>query len=169
VGHPDVLLSIENFLTLTNASEKAYSGVRDNIMRRYPDSELLSHHLVKQKIEELTGVVSLVHDMCWKSCNGFTGPLADNDKCPDCGDLRWDPKRFEESGGQIKVPRKTFYTIPLGPQLQALWRSKEGATAMRYRINKTKEILEDLDANNGKLTHYDDLFSGMLQIMICLQ
>jgi hypothetical protein len=160
LGDQDVVLSIENFITLTNASEDAYSGVCANIRCRYPDSQILSHHLVKQKIEELTGVVSLANDMCWKSCNGFTGALANLDNCPDCGESRWDPIRLAESGGETKIARRQFYTIPLGPQLQALWRSKEGATAMRYRTKKTQEILAELAANGGKLQHYNDLLSG---------
>ncbi|KAJ7263367.1 hypothetical protein C8J57DRAFT_953976, partial [Mycena rebaudengoi] len=99
--------------------------------------------------------------MCWKSCNGFTGALANLDNCPDCGESRWDPIRLAESGGETKIARRQFYTIPLGPQLQALWRSKEGATAMRYRTKKTQEILAELAENGGKLQHYDDLLSGI--------
>ncbi|KAF8164219.1 hypothetical protein K438DRAFT_1984740 [Mycena galopus ATCC 62051] len=157
---PDLLLSIKNFLSLTNASDKAYTEIRDNIMSRFPECQMLSHHLVKQKIIDLTGVVSIVNDMCVNSCVAFTGPRADADACSECGESRWDPQRFADSDGVAKVPRKTYHTIPLGPQLQALWRSEKGAKAMRYRAENTAEILRELDANNGVLSQYDDLFSG---------
>ncbi|KAJ7246889.1 hypothetical protein B0H12DRAFT_1203245 [Mycena haematopus] len=166
---PDLLLSIKNFLSLTNASDKAYTEIRNNLMERFPECQVLSHHLVKQKITELTGVVSIIHDMCVNSCVAFTGPRADADACSECGESRWDPQRLADSGGVAKVPRKTFHTIPLGPQLQALWRSEKSAKAirastplkaMRYRTEKTAEILRELDANNGILSQYDDLFSG---------
>jgi hypothetical protein len=157
---PDLLLSIENFLSLTNASDKAYTDVRANIMRRFPDCAMLSHHLVKQKITELTGVISIVNDMCVTSCVAFTGPRVDADACSECGESRWDPQRLADSGGVTKISRKTYHTIPLGPQLQALWRSEKGAKAMRYRSEKTAEILRELEANDGVLKQYDDLFSG---------
>ncbi|KAJ7136450.1 hypothetical protein C8R43DRAFT_893885, partial [Mycena crocata] len=136
VEDPDVILSIRNFISLTNASDQAYTDIRSNILQRYPESGLLSHYLVKQKIEDLTGVVSVTDDMCWQSCVGFTGPYEQLDHCPDCGDTRWDPIRLAESGGETKVARQKFHTILLGPQLQALWRSPEGAKAMRYRTEK---------------------------------
>ncbi|KAJ7022701.1 hypothetical protein C8F04DRAFT_922329, partial [Mycena alexandri] len=117
---PDLLLSIENYISLSNASEEAYTQVRENIICRFPDCEMLSHHLVKEKIIELTGVVSIVHDMCINSCVAFTGPRANADACTECGASRWDPQRLADSGGATKVARQTFHTIPLGPQLQAL-------------------------------------------------
>jgi hypothetical protein len=100
---PDLLLSIENFLSLTNASDKAYTDVRANIMRRFPDCAMLSHHLVKQKITELTGVISIVNDMCVNSCVAFTGPRVDADACSECGESRWDPQRLADSGGVTKI------------------------------------------------------------------
>ncbi|KAJ7023773.1 hypothetical protein C8F04DRAFT_969869 [Mycena alexandri] len=98
--------------------------------------------------------------MCINSCVAFTGPRANADACTECGASRWDPQRLADSGGATKVARQTFHTIPLGPQLQALWRSEKGATEMRYRTKKTAEVLAELQQNGGKLSNYDDLFCG---------
>jgi hypothetical protein len=59
-----------------------------------------------------------------------------------------------------KRTRQQFLTIPIGPQLQALWRSPEGAINMRYQERRTKELLTELQENGGKLLAYDDILCG---------
>ncbi|KIL54642.1 hypothetical protein M378DRAFT_92151, partial [Amanita muscaria Koide BX008] len=54
-----------------------------------------------------------------------------------------------------------FYTIPLGPQLQALWRTAEGAYQMEYRSRKTYEVFQQLARNGGVPDAYEDIFDGM--------
>jgi hypothetical protein len=56
--------------------------------------------------------------------------------------------------------RQRFYTLPIGPQLQALWRSLEGAQDVRYRERRTNELLDELGHTNGELGTYDDIFCG---------
>ncbi|KAJ7458068.1 hypothetical protein FB451DRAFT_1341823 [Mycena latifolia] len=132
---PDLRLSITNFVSLSNASEQAYTDVRKNILQRFPDCEMLSHYMVKKRIEELTGV----------ACVAYTEPYSELEACPECGQSRWDPVRLAESEGSFKIARQVFHTIPLGPQLQALWRSEEGAQSMDYiravRDGKEKDML----------------------------
>ena len=69
----------------------------------------------------------------------YTGPLTELQACRVCGE-----PRFDEQGSA-----REFYTIPLGPQLQALFRSPEGAQDMRYRAEQTAEILAELEAYEG--------------------
>ncbi|KAJ7275681.1 hypothetical protein C8J57DRAFT_1223842 [Mycena rebaudengoi] len=129
-----------------DSSEKAFEKIQANIRRRHPDSapNILSHYLVAKKLEELTGAISFTDDMCWKGCIGFTGPNAVLDNCTEC------------ERGPDKDPHRQFHTIPLGLQLQALWRSVKGATTRRYRTEKTTEILAEPAANGGQLKAYDN-------------
>ncbi|KAI0736011.1 hypothetical protein C8Q76DRAFT_610772, partial [Earliella scabrosa] len=42
--------------------------------------------------------------------------------------------------GRKKVPRRTFNTLPLGPQVQALYRSSQNAERMRHRAKIMAEF-----------------------------
>ncbi|KAG2742853.1 hypothetical protein P692DRAFT_20749478, partial [Suillus brevipes Sb2] len=117
-----------------SASDKEYERTRKIIIELQgcaPD-EFPTLYQVKQIVAELTGVESIVHEMCIDSCVGFTGPFAGLTHCPECGKCRYDEVKFAESGGEIRVPRKQFSSIPVGPQLQALYRDPKSADAMRY-------------------------------------
>jgi hypothetical protein len=56
--------------------------------------------------------------MCINSCAAFTGPFSNLAECPICHEARYIDK--------TESPWQEFYTIPIGPQLQALWRTEEG-------------------------------------------
>ena len=51
-------------------------------------------------------------------------------------------------------------TFPLGPQIQALRLSAQGANDMSYQDRKIKEILKDLELIDPIDTAYDDIFCG---------
>ena len=155
LDNPDDRLSIDIYLSVTNASEATYNSVRDAVLRRYPDSEILTYYKVKQLVGQITGIVSIIHDMCINGCIAYTGPFAKLDICTTCGQGRYD----EISGKQ--VPRKQFHTIPIAPQLQALWRTPEGAESMGYRVRCTEKIFSELEANQGQHTSFTDFFHGM--------
>ncbi|KAH7917707.1 hypothetical protein BV22DRAFT_1025921, partial [Leucogyrophana mollusca] len=89
-----------------------------------------------------------------------TGPFKDMTGCPKCREPRYDQLVLAASNGKTLVPRQTTYTIPIGPQLQALWRTQEGAKNMRYRSQRTREILASLRQNGGRLSAYDDVYCG---------
>lgn len=104
--------------------------------------------------------------MCPKGCVAYTGPFAQLDTCPECGTSRYKTEdELSESAkkkktGNTKVPRQQFYTILLGPQLQALWRTPQSAYHMRYRNRRTEEILTLAQKNGGIVPLYEDLFDG---------
>lgn len=154
---PDQWLSIDIYLSITNASEATYNDVRQAVLRRYPDSKILSHYQAKRLVTDLTGIISLMHDMCINSCMGYTGAYADLQACPFCAEHRYD--RDKE-----KAPRKQFTTIPLATQLQALYRSKNSAKKMQYRQQYTDRLLDELEELEGssgaKKTPYCDFFDG---------
>ena len=156
----DLRLSIKSFISSLdhNQSQKAYTATRQNILDGYPDSEMLSYDQVKRRVSNLSGVVTLKHDMCVDSHVAFTGPFANKEKCPHCSKSRYDEEKLAKSGGRLKVPRKVFTTFLLGPQLQARWRSPEAAQKMRYRQHKTEELLQA--RARGEDYIYDDVFCG---------
>ena len=158
ISDPDIRQSIDLFLS--NASQDAYTSTRAAVLRRNPDNVILSFDQVKRKITELSGVVSIVRDMCPNSCVAYTGPYANLETCPKCSESRFDPIKLAASDGKKKVPQQKFHTIPLGPQLQALWRSPESADAMKYRHRQTEIILEQLRVNNGAIPVYEDFYHG---------
>ena len=155
---PDLRLAIDLFL---EHSTQSYTKTRDSILRRYPESNLLSHDQISRKVARLTGVDSVVHDMCPKVCVAYTGPYSDLEACPLCGESRYDPILLRTSHGRIKKAQQQFHTMPIGPQLQALWRSPETAYLMRHRHRRTQEILSHRDENgNVVIQNYDDVYVG---------
>jgi hypothetical protein len=77
VEDPDLRLSIDIYLSVGSASQDTYNSIRENICRRYPDSQMLSHDQVKRRVAELSGIVPIMNDMCINSCAGFTGPWSE--------------------------------------------------------------------------------------------
>jgi hypothetical protein len=106
-------------------------------------------------VDQITGVVPIIHDMCINGCIGYTGPFSELEICITCGQKRYDIV------SEKPVPRKQFYTLPLALQLQALWRTPEGAESMGYRMRCTEKIFSELEANEGRHTRFTDFFHGM--------
>ncbi|EEB88206.1 hypothetical protein MPER_14090, partial [Moniliophthora perniciosa FA553] len=52
-----------------------------------------------------------------------------------------------------------FLTYPLGPQLQALWRNPDTVAKLRYRVERTKELLAKRKQPGG-IQVYDDVLCG---------
>ncbi len=144
-------LSVELFVALGKSSQDTYNKVKDSIMRCFPGMELLSLYQVKKRIAEITGVVPVVTAMCPNSCLAYTGPLADDSHCRLCKAARYD-----DAGNN----RMEFITIPVGPQLQAIWSTPEGAKALSYRRLLTEAAIRDVRANNGKIRVFEDVFHG---------
>lgn len=144
--------SIKSFLANTTASEEVYTRNRAANLERFPDCNQLTYHAVKELVADLTGIRAIKHDMCINSCVGYTGPFSELDCCPCCAEPRCD-----ERG----KPRKQFSTIPIGPQLQALWRSPEGVERLQYRKCYTEKITAELSNNGGtRISPFADFFDG---------
>jgi hypothetical protein len=154
---PDFRLSLDLFLAHTDASQASYTASHNAILRRHPDDEILSYDQIKRRIKQISGVVPLLHDMCPNTCVAYTGPFEELDKCPVCSEPRYEPAAAERAE---RVPRQQFSTIPIGPQLQALWSRDKSADAMRYRETHTASILNKLRESNGHIPIYDDFTCG---------
>ena len=114
-------LALSMFIALEHSSESMYEKIRRAIEQCFADVELPSFHQTKRILADLSGVTSIVKDMCINSCAAYVGPFADLDSCPECSEPRYDQVRFDRSNGRIKHPRAVFHTIPIAPQLQSLW------------------------------------------------
>ena len=162
---PDLLFSIKQFLATELASQKTYHATRENVLEHFPDCKMLSLDQVKRRVTEFSGVTPIIHDMCPNTCLAYVGPWSNLDQCPKCGEDRYD---LAKSTHRKKVGRQHFYTIPIGPQLQALWQSPESAEDMRYRRQRTEELLQKLEDNNGNILLYDDIFCGQEYLNMAL-
>ncbi|KAG1881732.1 hypothetical protein C8R48DRAFT_682045 [Suillus tomentosus] len=98
IDDPDVLLSLKLFLADT--TKAAYNSIRQAIMERFPDSEILSHYQIRRRVALLSGFQPIVHDMCIDSCIAFCGPWRQHDKCPKCGKDRYDQNILRKSRGR---------------------------------------------------------------------
>ena len=148
-------ISLELFSALAAHPKSAYEEARRVFNKTRPDSPLHSYWVVKSRLEKLSGIAQIETDMCLNSCIAFTGPFAILQQCPECAEPRYDIKK------PGNVPVKRFYTIPLGPQIQAQWQTPEGANRMRYRNHKTTAIHAKLDQNPGKpINVYEDIYDG---------
>ncbi|OBZ71729.1 hypothetical protein A0H81_08962 [Grifola frondosa] len=160
IDDPDLLLSLELFLAVSNASRETYNSVRDAIIRRYPTSNIRTYYQVKTKVAELSGVIPLVNDMCTNSCVAFTGAFAALESCPVCDASRYDPIKLTASNGRIKVARQHYYTMPVGSQIQVQFRTAQGASDMAYFHKSMEEVVAQIEANGGLINSFEDITHG---------
>ncbi|CDO75597.1 hypothetical protein BN946_scf184858.g37 [Trametes cinnabarina] len=119
--------------------------------------EISTKTTIKRKITEVTGVDAMRTAMCVNSCVAYTGPFSELDSCPLCLEPRYDAYHLARSQ---KVPRRTFLTFPLGPQIQAMYASPETAQLMHHRSNRTREIRDQLTQDPDALGSIDDIYRG---------
>jgi hypothetical protein len=129
---------------------------------------MLSYDQIIRKIASWSGIDPIVYDMCLNSCLAFTGPFMHLEQCPMCSRERFDPVQLELSNGNVKVPVQQFYTLPVGPQIQALWCNPRTADYMQFHDLHTQHILDELSNNNGVIDVYDDLYHGSEYPPACL-
>jgi hypothetical protein len=157
LSDPDIELSLNTYLAIANASEDVYRRVHTIILKRWPDSKMLSFEQIRKKVQEFSRVTPIVSDMCVNSCVAYTSQFQDHEVCSECGEARY----TTNSKGK-QVPRRKFYTLPIGPTIQALWRNPTSAKNMTYRRQKTFENLNKFVAPDGTIhvTETDDITSG---------
>ncbi|KAJ8696534.1 hypothetical protein PTI98_006399 [Pleurotus ostreatus] len=119
----NVQFSLGLFQSCRNTSEDMYTKTCAVVQDNVPGAELLTYNAIRTQLANLLGVYPIEHDMCFNSCIAFTGPFKKLANCPLCHEAQ---KTLSGS------PRKTFTTIPLGPQIQAQWSSASSAEDMQY-------------------------------------
>ena len=157
IDDPYFRLSLDMYIILTNVSQETYRKLIAAFLRCHPEAKgrLLSYDQIKRRVKNLTGVIPIHDDMCIKSCMAFTGPYKDLDTCLKCSEPRYDPIILCSSNGATKKPRKSMTTIPIGPQIQALWSHHLSAEKMSYRDRITDTLL-NTDELPSILTDYTE-------------
>lgn len=145
------------FLARGDGSEDNYEDNRAAIVELHNQDEIPSYDQIKHRIANITGISTIRTAMCVNSCIAFTGPFADLNDCPTCVQPRYDPWHLTRGD---KIPRRTFETFPVGPQIQAMYASPENARLMRHRAQRTQEIRDALDADPASLVDIDDIYCG---------
>ncbi|KAF9269577.1 hypothetical protein L218DRAFT_953199 [Marasmius fiardii PR-910] len=79
----------------------------------------------------------------------FTGPYSRLKECTYCGEAQY---KTPDS----QLPHCQFTTLPLGPQLQALWRHLESVAKIRERLTHMEALLAEHD--NGGIELFDDIY-----------
>ncbi|KAG2337345.1 hypothetical protein BDR05DRAFT_978538 [Suillus weaverae] len=113
IDDPSTILTLRMFVVLEHSSQDTYVQIHEAVIECYPDSDVPPFHHVKTILADLNGVESLINHMCINLCTAFIGPYADY-----IYQIHEVQQSHQESMG-------CFHTIPIGPQLQALWRNPE--------------------------------------------
>jgi len=128
---PQLRLSLQIYLSLSaRSSEATYDAIRSNIKECYPESTMLSFDQVQTRLKAITGILPLHFDMCVNTCLAYTGTFATLTECPFCGEHRFEQHLDIDS----RTPCRQFVTLPIGPQLQALWRHPISVAKLRDRL-----------------------------------
>ena len=157
---PNTKLALLIFFALEHSSEQTYETIRQSIHHCYLDTLIPSFYHAKQLLVNLSRVTSIIDHMCINSCVAFVGPFSELEQCPDCNEPCYDQTRLNNSTGSIKVPRSVFHTIPIVPQLQALWRHLDSAQKMQYRQQCTQALFDEIQANDGFVKTCDEVLCG---------
>jgi len=163
--HKDPSLSVNNDtrlvikLFLNNPSEDMYDKNRASILHRFPEMGLPSYYRTKHLVADLTGIESIVHYMYINSCIAYTGPFSKLEDCPICLESCYDLTRSQDTSGMERIPQQEFHTIPIGPQLQALYQHPESASHTHYLCKEWARILFELE-QKPYLDEYSDVLHG---------
>ena len=147
----DTRMTIE--LYLGNPSEATYETNCAIILHHFLDTDLPSYYKVKRLVSDLTSIESVVHHMCINSCIAYTGTFLELDACPICSEPQYDWYRSSE---EKRIPHQEFHTIPIGPQIQALYRSLESASHAHYLCEERSCVLSELE-HKEYLDEYSDV------------
>ena len=153
---PQLRLSFSTYMALSaHSSEATYTAVHRSIKECYPDSAMLSFDQVRNRLKSISGILPLHFDMCINTCMAFTGPFSELKKCTYCSEDCFLPSQKDD----ISTPRRQFITLPIGPQLQALWRHPITVAKLRDRLRRTRDALTQRNTEKG-IQDYDDVCCG---------
>lgn len=154
IDDPVTRFSLEVYLH--DASESVYNGVRGSLARIHK-LPMLSYADIKTTVQTISGIHPIYHDMCIGGCIAYTGPFAKLARCPKCGEHRYDQLALKTK--KQKRPRQQFVTNPIGPQIQAAYRSRQSAEEMTYRARCTRSVLEEFNASS-QMSEWSDYLHG---------
>ncbi|KAF8577439.1 hypothetical protein K439DRAFT_1364705, partial [Ramaria rubella] len=142
VDDPSELYSLKIYTALLQYSVQTYTDVHDVHDESFPDFPMLSHAQMKTRIAQWSRIHPIVNDMCCKSCMAYMGPFSQLKQCLYCSMSHWDEKL---SSPKTKKVAQQFYTIQVGPYLQALYWDPKSTKQMHYCHTQTEKLLWSLD------------------------
>jgi hypothetical protein len=146
-------------LYLLNPSEATYKANRAAFLHHSPHINIPSYYRTMCLVLEITGIELVVHNMCINSCIMYTGPFLNLKACPICLEPWYDQFRIWSSRGKERIARQEFHTIPVRPQLQALYR-EPGSTAHAHYLHEERECILSEINRTGCLDRYSDVLHG---------
>ncbi|KAF5344461.1 hypothetical protein D9758_014125, partial [Tetrapyrgos nigripes] len=142
-----ILLLCLRLYQIKSQTQHSYTATINALKLAWPNEEFFSYEQIRQRAHKLSSLHPIVHDMCSNSCLRFTGPFAKLDSCPECG--------APCNNAQTGKPQP-FYTLPVGPQVQAMWRDPETAEGMQSFYTRAKEALMEYE-RTSQLKEFDDI------------
>lgn len=95
---------------------------------------------MKNRIEWLSGVVSMASDMCPNSCMAYTGPLADRTTCLYCNTARYKTiPETETTNSEVENDPDEAAHVPMQQFHGPCWSAIAGSMATPQQ-RKTNEI-----------------------------
>ena len=150
---PQLRLSFQIYLSLSaHSSESTYESIRSSIKGCYSASTMLSFDQVRNRLKKITGILPLHFDMCVNTCLAYTGIFDTLTLCPFYGECRYEQHHDTE---EPKIAHRQFITLPIGPQLQALWRHSVSVAKLQDRLQRTTDLLAQHKADGGIQDYYD--------------
>jgi len=129
--------------------------IHSNIKECYPESTMLSFDQVQTWLKVITGIIPLHFDMCVNTCLAYTGTFATLTECPFCGECQYQQHLDIDS----RSPCHQFITIPIGPQLQALWWHPISVVKLQDCLWCTMVLLAQHNTD-GSIQDYNDVCCG---------
>ncbi|KAJ7362561.1 hypothetical protein DFH08DRAFT_910784 [Mycena albidolilacea] len=157
IGDPALRQALKTFMGADSPiTEETFNAIRDAAIERHPLDDFPSFYKTKTKLAELTGICPLETDMCLNSCIAYTGPFTKLNKCPypTCHEPQYDQAKLAKG---VQEARTKFWTIPIGPYLQSLWRNPETAKELKFRREVDKKIHLK---STTKPKEWDDITAG---------
>ena len=114
---------------------------------------MLTYAKVKALASEVSGITLIFDDICVNGCHPYVSLFCNLETCYKCGAPCFDPAQLQLT--DKRVPLQHDCTIPLGPQLQAIYCAEEGMCAMQYLNEKTQQVVEMLENLNPELESKD--------------
>ena len=136
---PQLHLSFQIYLSLSaHFSESTYESIRSSIKGCYSMNTMLSFDQVRNWLKKITGILPLHFNMCLNTCLAYTGIFDTLTLCPFCGECWYEQHHDTE---EPKIARCQFITLPIGPQLQALWQHSISVAKLQDCLRQTTNLL----------------------------
>ena len=143
------LLHIKSFYRISNT---AFDALLNLLLAAIPECDLpKSYDDAKKYLRELGLGYNSIH-VCKNNCVLFRKDYAELDACPKCKESRW-----EDAGGNKRVPHKVLTHFPIIPRLKRIFATKATAESTQWHKKQRRQVDNEMShAADGKAwKHFD--------------